>query len=211
MSTLFGLPLLLGLVSFLVGWLAAKFAAYVGARAAGLQAPKQDREIRALEANLRVAHKNAEGITEKLSAKTLELDTLRASLDGMEQTLQFRDTELGDMRQAVKDESKKVVDLRRTLTDRAEETIRANVNARDSETELSVLKAGASAMLDLVVPDEAEPATIESAGIEPPVSLAVERKELTNRLRALDEELAATSGTDESTRDDNADKYMSDC
>ncbi len=207
MSTLFGLPLLLGLVAFLLGWLAAKIAAYIGARAAGLQAPKQDREIRALEANMRVAAKNAEEAVEKLNAKTLELDTLRASLDGMEQTLQFRDGELDDMRQAVKDESKKVVDLRRTLTERAEETIRANVNARDSETELSVLKAGASAMLDLVIPAEAEPAGTEGTG-----SLETEREELTNRLRALDEELAGAPGADESPPDHRSDdKYMSDC
>jgi len=211
MSTLFGLPLLLGLVAFLLGWLAAKIAAYIGARAAGVQAPKQDREIRALEANLRVAAKNAEEAVEKLSAKTLEFDTLRASLDGMEQTLQFRDGELDDMRQAVKDESKKVVDLRRTLTDRAEETIRANVSARDSETELSVLKAGASAMLDLAEPVEAESVAAEPVATEHPVSLAAEREELTNRLRALDEELGGASGAGESSRDGNADKYMSDC
>ncbi len=169
MSNLFGLPLLLGFVAFLLGWLAAKFAAYVGARAVGLEAPEQDHTIRALEANLRVVQKEAETTTEKLSASVDELETLRASLDDMEQTLEFRDTELDTMRQAVKQESKKVVELRRELTDHAEETIRATIIARDSETELSVLKAGASVVFD-------EVNRLES-----------ERDELTNRLQAVDE------------------------
>jgi len=122
-----------------------------------------------LEANLRVVQKAAETTTETLSASVDELETLRASLDDMEQTLEFRDTELDTMRQAVKQESKKVVELRRELTDHAEETIRATIIARDSETELSVLKAGASVVFDEVNRHESE------------------RDELTNRLQAVDE------------------------
>jgi len=171
MSSLFGVPLLLGFVAFLVGWLAAKFAAYVGARAVGLEAPEQHHTIRALEASLRVAQKEVEATDDKLSTSMDELDTLRISFDEMEQTLEFRDTELDTMRQAVKQESKKVVELRRELTDHAEETIRANVMARDSETELSVLKAGATAVFDEVT------------------RLESERDELTNRLKALDEDV----------------------
>ena len=193
MSELFGLPLLLGLVAFLIGWLAAKFAAYVGARAAGLQAPETDRTIRALEANLRVAKKDAEEATEQLSTSTLELDTLRSSVNDLEQTMQFRDEEMETMRQAVKHESAKVVELRRTLTERAEETIRANVHARDSETELSVLKAGASVMCDEVD------------------RLEGDRKELTDRLKALGQEDSQNQSEESSSDDAQADQSMSDC
>ena len=193
MSKLFGLPLLLGFVAFLIGWLAAKFAAYVGARAAGLQAPETDRTIRALEANLRVAKKDAEETTEKLSSSTLEMETLRSSLDEMEQTIQFRDEEVETMRQAVKQESAKVVELRRSLTDRAEETIRANVHARDSETELSVLKAGASVIFD-------EVDRLES-----------DRKELTDRLKALGQEDSPNKDEESPSDDAQADQSMSDC
>ncbi len=194
MSKLFGLPLQLSFVAFLIGWLAAKFAAYVSSRAAGLEVPEQDRMIRALEANLRVAKKDAGETTVRLAASTQALETLRASVDDLEQTVQFRDEELQDMRQAVKDKSAKVVELRRTLTDRAEETIRAKVSARDSETELSVLKAGATVMID-----EFD-------------SLETEREELTNRLKALDEALSNDPNADESAQDGiQADQYMSDC
>ncbi len=194
MSKLFALPLLLGFVAFLIGWLAAKFAAYVGSRAAGLEVPEHDRMIRALEANLRVTKKDAEETTVKLATSTQELDILRASFEDLEQTIQLRDTELDDMRQAVKDESVKVVELRRTLTDRAEETIRATVSARDSETELSVLKAGASVMVDEVG------------------RLETEHEELTGRLRALDPDSHSGSGTDESVQEGTqVDQNMSDC
>jgi len=148
MSNLFGAPLLLGLVAFLIGWLAAKFSAYVGKRALALEAPAQHRTIRGLEATLRVAKKDAETSTEKLAASTQELETLRTSLNELEQTQQICEEEMECLRQAVKSESSKVVELRRNLTDHAEETIRARVSARDSKTELSVLKAGESVMSD---------------------------------------------------------------
>lgn len=193
MSELFGLPLLLGFVAFLIGWLVAKFAAYVGARAAGMQAPETDRTIRALEANLRVAKKDAEEATERLSSSTLELETLRSSLNDLEETMQFRDEEMETMRKAVKHESSKVVELRRTLTERAEETIRANVHARDSETELSVLKAGASVIFD-------EVDRLES-----------DRKELTDRLKALGQEDSPKNDEESPSGDVPADQSMSDC
>jgi len=199
MSDLFGVPLVLAFVAFIVGWLAAKFAAYVGARAAGLEIPEHERTIRALEASLRVAKKDAAKAVEKLSTSTVKLDTLHVSTDELEQTIQFQEEELDTMRSAVKSESKKVAELRRTLTDRAEETIRANVIARDSETELSVLKAGSEAMFE-----DAE-------------CIEAQREDLTNRLKAMDEKLPDTPEAEpieaeESERDDaSADQYLSDC
>jgi len=219
MSKLFAVPLLFGLLAFLLGWFAAKLSANAGARSDKIEVPDHHRAIRALEAGMRVARKDAEATTEMLVASTQELETLQASLDDMEQTAQFHEDELEDMRQTVKSESKKVVELRRTLTDHAEETIRANANARNSETELSVLKAGASAMYDEVD------------------RLETEREELTNRLKVLSEEspgapdaedpdaedpdaedpdaedpCADESGTDESMQDGiQADQHMSDC
>jgi len=197
MSNLFTMPLLLGFVAFMVGVLTAKFSAYVGARAAGIEVPEHHREIRSLEASLRVAQKDAEEAGEKLVASQQELETLRASLGEMEQTSQFHEEEIEDMRNAVKSESVKVADLRRTLTERAEETIRANAKARDSETELSVLKAGASAMYDEVD------------------RLEGEREELTNRLQALDEKLfddPQADDSDQAAQDDlQTDQHMSDC
>ena len=170
MSELFSMPLLLGLVAFLAGVLTAKFSAYIGARAAGDEAPEHHRKIRSLEASLRVARKDAEEAGAKLAASRQELETLQASLGEIEQTSQFQEEELEEMREAVKFESGKVAELRRTLQEHAEETIRANVRARDSETELSVLKAGASVMHDEVD------------------HLASEREELTDRLKDLDPE-----------------------
>jgi chromosome segregation ATPase len=199
MSNLFGVPLTLAFVAFMFGWLAAKFASYVGARAAGLEIPEHERTIRALEASLRVAKKDAAQAIEKLSTSTLKLDNLHMSTDELEQTIQFQEEELDTMRGAIKSESKKVAELRRTLSDRAEETIRANVIARDSETELSVLKAGTEALFDNTECIEAQ------------------REDLTNRLKALDEmlpdeaEAALTETVDSEHENTPEDQYLSDC
>lgn len=142
MSNLFAMPLLLGLVAFFIGWLTAKFSVYVGARATEIEPPRYESEIRALEASLRVARKEAEVNAEELSESTRQLYELRSSLQAMEETSRYQQEELELARQNIKDEAAKVVDLRRELTDRAEQTIRAQVSARDSENELSLLKAG---------------------------------------------------------------------
>jgi chromosome segregation ATPase len=194
MSNLFTMPQSLGLVSFLVGVLAAKLLGYIGFRATDEEVPEHHRKIRSLEASLRVAQKDAEEAGKKLAETQGELETFQASLMDMEQASQSQDEELKDMRKAVKSESVKVNELRRTLTDRAEETIRANVKARDSETELSVLKAGSSAMYDEVD------------------RLENERKELTNRLQVLDKKSFDDDEADPSTQVElQSDSHMSDC
>ena len=142
MSNLFAMPLVLGLVAFLIGWLTAKFSVYVGTRATEIEAPKHENEIRALEASLRVARKEAEENAEELSESTRQLYELRKTLETVAETSRFQQEELEQVRQNIKDETSKVVELRRELTDRAEETIRAQVSARDSKNELSLLKAG---------------------------------------------------------------------
>ena len=194
MSNLFGVPLLLGSVAFLTGWLAAKFSAYVGKRAAALDAPAQHGTIRELEASLRIVNKDAETTVKKLVASKQELETLRTSFNDMEQTQQIREEEMECLRLAVKTESKKVVELRRSLTNHAEETIRAKMVARDSETELSVLKAGASVMTD-----DLSDMFDDVDGPE------VDCDELTDRFPALMEESIGESNSDDS------ESFMSDC
>ncbi|MAF83170.1 MAG: hypothetical protein QGH93_04370 [Gammaproteobacteria bacterium] len=83
MSELFAVPLLLGLVAFLIGWFVAKFSAYVGSRASGQDMPDNDHKIHALEASLRVSKKDAGEMTIRLDSSTQELQTLRASLDDL--------------------------------------------------------------------------------------------------------------------------------
>jgi chromosome segregation ATPase len=194
MSNLFTMPLVLGLVSFLVGVLVAKILGYIGFRAVDEEVPEHHRKIRSLEASLRVALKDAEEAGKQLAETQEELETLQASLMDMEQTSQISEEELKDMHKAVKSERVKVNELRRTLTERAEETIRANVKARDSETELSVLQAGTSVMYD-------EVDRLES-----------ERKELTDRLQVLDEKSFDDDEADPSTQAElESDSHMSDC
>lgn len=200
MSNLFGVPLLLGFVAFLIGWLAAKFSAYVGKRAADLEAPEQHSTIRQLEATLRIARKDAESATGKLAASTQELETLRVSFDDLEQTQQICEEELECLRQAVKSESTKVVELRRTLTDHAEETIRAVVSARESATELSVLKAGgtfASDELSSMFDDDGLDAGCEELN--------------DHLLAAVEEATSEPTKNDSVSRGPAAEPYMSDC
>jgi len=138
-----------------------------------------DRQVRSLEADLRVSNKNLKKSDEQLNASKEELATVTATLTDIQAALDERTKELAEANQQLRDECGKTHSLRQDLSGRAEETIRAEVHARQVEVELSVLKAGTTA-----VHEEVD-------------RLSAERQELTGRLRQLEDEFLGASALDE--------------
>ena len=164
MSDDLGVSLAVGAVAFIVGWVLAKIAGLLARRAAAGETPSEHHRIRSLEASLRVAEKKADTMTEQFESTCVDFTALKEVHEQLESAFADREADVSSAQQAVRDETAKVHDLRRELTNRAEAKIRAEAHAKDVETELSVMQAGSHAMMDEVD------------------RLAAEREDLTNRL-----------------------------
>jgi chromosome segregation ATPase len=160
------MPLIIGVVAFVVGWVLAKFADLFSKRAASLHTPDEHHQIRSLEASLRIAQKKAAEIAEQFESTCVDFDALKDEHERLEAEVECRTLELEAAKQAVRDETRKVHELRRELTERAEATVRAEAQAKEFKTELDVIQAGTSA-----IHDEVE-------------RLAAEHEDLSNRLKA---------------------------
>lgn len=166
MSNDFGMPLVIGIVAAVLGWVLSKLDSRFAKRGAARDTPSEHRQIRSLEADLRIARTQVADLGDKFESTTRDLTALKEAHEKLEQDARERGAELERARQALRDETTKVHELRRELTTRAEEKIRAEVRAKDFETELTVMQAGSTAMKDEVE------------------RLAAERAELTQRLHA---------------------------
>lgn len=193
MSYELGMPLVVGVVAFVVGWAWAKIVGSSKRDVAG-NTPNEHHHIRSLEASLRVAQKKAADVSEQFESTCVDFNALKDAHEVLEAEVKERETALEDAQQAVRDETRKVQDLRRELTDRAEAKIRAEAKAKDIETELDVMQAGSTAMKDEVD------------------RLAAEQRNLTDRLHAatgtFDSPLAETL---EDEDDQSSEEYLPDC
>lgn len=123
--------------------------------------------VRALEADLRIAQRKAQEAELAVERQREELDELRSTLKTREETLAEQKATLDEIEQQFAKECSKTQTLRKELTERATESVKATVRVKDAETELSVLKAGSDAVLDQML------------------QLAAEREELTGRIEAM--------------------------
>lgn len=194
MSNDLGMPLAIGAVAFVVGWVLAKFLGGFRKRDAEFETPNEHHHIRSLEASLRVAQKKADEMAEQFESTCVDFNALKEEHEKLETEIEERENKLSSAQQAVRDEAAKVRELRRELTDRAEAKIRAEAKAKDAETELSVLHAGSTAMKDEVD------------------RLAAEREDLTNKLHAATGSFVHPM--DETTDDDpdrSSEEFLPDC
>lgn len=123
--------------------------------------------VRALEADLRVAQRKAQEAELAVERQREEMDELRSTLKTREETLAEQKATLDEIEQQFAKECSKTQTLRKELTERATESVKATVRVKDAETELSVLKAGSDAVLDQML------------------QLAAEREQLTGRIEAM--------------------------
>lgn len=189
------MSLAIGAGAFVTGWILSKLAGLSAKRAAAGETPTEHHRIRSLEASLRVAQKKAEEMSEQFESTCVDFNTLKEAHEELEVEISGRETELTNAKQAIRDETSKVHDLRRELTTRAEAKIRAEAHAKDIETELSVMQAGSTAMKDEVD------------------RLAAEHEDLTTRLHEATGsfEHPMDETVEEEDRNQSSEEFLPDC
>jgi chromosome segregation ATPase len=184
MSTLVSDPLVIGLLSFLAGLLLAKTLSFLHTRTTERESGANDRLLRSLDADLRVANKNLAKANEELDSTNQALESANGTVANLQALLLERAKAVEEANTLLKRECAKTNSLRQNLSGRAEETIRAEAYARQIEVELSVVKAGTTA-----VHDEVD-------------RLAAERHELTGRLQQLEDEMLREKLTEDDRREE---------
>ena len=165
--------MVLGVSAFAAGWIIAYLSRILGGDLAG-SANKDasqsrasgEHRIRALETDSRLAQKAANEAEQELAATRAELGAMNEESAVLRKTLEHRDAQLAEAKRDISDECLKTAELRKELSGRAEETIRANVQIKNIETELDVIQAGSD-----VVAEQFK-------------RLTAEREDLTDRLRS---------------------------
>lgn len=181
MSNLLQSPVLLGVSAFMAGWVIAYVSRILGGdfskdgEASTVGRADSEHRVRALEADMRVSLKATEEAQEELATVKAELGTVNEESRVLRKTLERRDAQLVEAKKNISEECLKTAELRKELSGRAEETIRANVQIKNIETELDVIQAGSD-----VVAEQFK-------------QLAAEREDLTDRLKALKEDMPAGS------------------
>lgn len=131
---------------------------------------ESERRMRAMEAETRVGRRREEDALETLQRQAKELSGARAMTDSLQKQVEQRDELLRKLTEELRQECSKTVDLRRELSERAEDTIRTQARIREMETEISLAEAGSEQIIGELR------------------SLQEEHRELTSRLRALGED-----------------------
>lgn len=127
--------------SFLTGWVVAKIAAYFGNKFKARARDPRDDRIRSLDAELRVANRDAEKAQNKLEEEAKALKEEKQQLAEREQTIENLSDTVTKLKSDLKESVMKTRELREELQDRAAENIKSEVKLRDVETELSVARA----------------------------------------------------------------------
>lgn len=156
MLSLLKSPLVIAGAAFVAGWIVALLFKWIRSPSTDEDKPGHEHQIRALDADLRVATKRLEEIEDELRAAQNELRTTSEASELLGKTLELRDAELAKIRKSLATECKKTVELRRELTGRAEETIRARVQIKDIATERDIAQAGSNVVVEHVQRLEAE-------------------------------------------------------
>ncbi len=145
-----------GIGGLALGALLVRVIGSAGHRPLGRGADDLHHKVRALEADLRVAHRSVEHakaeqeqVVTALAAQTSELNQLR------EQAARH-DDEVRKLKTAVQHECGKTARLRHELADRAEEMVRTHVQLRDVQTELGVSQVGSDVVIDQITRLERE-------------------------------------------------------
>jgi len=140
--------LLIGVSAFIAGYLIAMLGRVVSDRLKKDQQDPRDHQIRAHEADLRLAERQANDQGTQITDKQAQLEDAVAKIKDLEATVQQADTEMRKLKADLKTSLAKTVELRHELTDRAERSIRGRAQLDGLKTELEVTKAGTDAVVD---------------------------------------------------------------
>ena len=149
--------------SFLLGWVVAKVAAFLGNKFRARTRDPRDQRILSLDAELSVAHGNVEKTQAKLDQEAQALKEEQEHLAERDKTIESLTDTVTKLKTDLKESVIKTRELREELQDKAAENIRAEVKLRDIETELSVARAStdliSTGVLDYTDDEEEESKT----------------------------------------------------
>jgi TolA-binding protein len=146
--------------AFFIGWLLSAISSRMSSKFVARKRDARDDRIRSLEAELRVAHSEAE----KFSAKSTQLEeSLKEANEGVEKrdnVISHQQERIDELRKNLKDSVIKTRELRAELSERATENIKSELKIREVETELEVAQAStdliATGVLDYSFAPDAE-------------------------------------------------------
>ena len=127
--------------AFVLGWIVAKIGAFISKKISSAKRDPRDDKIRSLEAELRVAHTDAEKTKWELEERTREMADAQQNTVDLTATVSNLQVKVGSLKNDLKDSVKKTRELRNELSERATESLKSEVRLREAETELSVAHA----------------------------------------------------------------------
>ena len=127
--------------AFALGYLVAKFGAFVANRTKARTRDPRDDRIRSLEAEHRIAKTDSGKANEEVESLTKEVSENKDSIEARDKVLDEQMATIAQLRTDLKDSVKKTRELRTELSDRATESVRSEVKLREVETELEVTRA----------------------------------------------------------------------
>ncbi len=146
--------------AFLLGFLVAKFGAWLGRYLDSRERDPRDDRIRSLAADVRVAQSSADKARTQLEETAKELTETQKLLTARDDVIAGHESRIRRLKSDLKESVLKTRELRAELSDRATESTRSEVRLREIETELSVARAStdllASGMLDYTSTGEDE-------------------------------------------------------
>lgn len=113
----------------------------------GVAEDPRNKRIRELEAELKVLRRTVTDKTDELETRARDCEASQETIHDLNALLAERDDELKGLRKEVRSAVAKTRELRRELSERAAETIREHVRAKEALTELDVMRAGSDAMV----------------------------------------------------------------
>ena len=146
--------------AFLLGWLLSSIGSSFGSRAKTRKRDPRDDRIRNLEAELRIAHTEAESSTEKVAEIEKELEEANEGNEKRDNVISHQQSRIDELSRDLKESVLKTRELRNELSDRATENLKSEVKLREVETELEVAQAStdliATGVLDYSLTPEAD-------------------------------------------------------
>ncbi len=134
-------PFVVALAGFLLGWVLASVSHRLGANTVTSERDPRDARIRALEAELGVARKNAEGLKTDVGRLEEEIKGMAPGIQHRDEVISAQQATIDQLRSDLKGSVKKTGELRAELADRATENVHAEAKIREVETELSIAQA----------------------------------------------------------------------
>ncbi|MCC5794281.1 MAG: hypothetical protein JJT85_06030 [Chromatiales bacterium] len=134
--------------AFVLGLVVGRLMTTVGKVLDDRRARKLQHQVRALEAGLRVAQKNAGEATARASGRVQQAEQALGERDDLVRRLSRLESEAQDLKSRLRNECSKTAGLRRKLSDTSEAHARTLVELGDLRNELDIARYSSDAASD---------------------------------------------------------------